>query len=65
MKTDRSEQLYQEAVSLMPGGVNSPVRAFGSVGMTPLFIKRAAGDRLTDVDGNEWIDYVCSWGPGI
>jgi len=65
MKTERSELLYQEAVKLMPGGVNSPVRAFGSVGGTPLFIRSAKGDRLRDEDGNEFIDYVCSWGPGI
>lgn len=49
----------------MPGGVNSPVRAFNAVGRNPLFIDHAKGDRITDVDGNEFIDYVCSWGPGI
>lgn len=49
----------------MPGGVNSPVRAFNSVGRAPLFIERAAGDRIYDADGNEFIDYVCSWGPNI
>lgn len=65
MNTERSESLYQEALGLMPGGVNSPVRAFYSVGRTPLFIRRAKGDRLTDEDGNTYIDYVCSWGPGI
>ena len=50
---------------LMPGGVNSPVRAFGGVGGTPFFTQRAKGSRLWDVDGNEYIDYVCSWGPMI
>ena len=49
----------------MPGGVNSPVRAFGSVGRDPLFIASSHGDRITDADGNEFIDYVCSWGPDI
>lgn len=49
----------------MPGGVNSPVRAFGAVGGTPVFIERAKGSRYWDVDGNEYIDYVCSWGPLI
>ena len=49
----------------MPGGVNSPVRAFGSVGREPLFIASSRGDRITDADGNEFIDYVCSWGPDI
>lgn len=65
LQTQNSERLYQKASELMPGGVNSPVRAFGSVGRTPLFIKSAAGSRLTDEDGNTYIDYVCSWGPGI
>lgn len=49
----------------MPGGVNSPVRAYRAVGRTPRFIEKAKGDRITDVDGNEMIDYICSWGPGI
>lgn len=49
----------------MPGGVNSPVRAYRAVGRTPHFIEKAKGDRITDVDGNEMIDYICSWGPGI
>lgn len=65
MNTDRSKQLFERALQLMPGGVNSPVRAFGAVGGNPLFIDRAFGDRIVDVDGNEFIDYVCSWGPGI
>lgn len=65
MKTDRSDELYDKAVKLMPGGVNSPVRAFRSVGRTPLFIDRAKGSRIYDADGNEFIDYVGSWGPAI
>ena len=65
MKTDRSEQLFAQSKELIPGGVNSPVRAFGSVGRTPLFIDHAKGSHITDVDGNTFLDYVCSWGPGI
>ncbi len=65
MKTNRSQMLYDEAQSFMPGGVNSPVRAFRSIGRTPLFIDRAKGSRIFDADGNEYIDYVCSWGPDI
>lgn len=61
----RSETLFKEAVNLMPGGVNSPVRAFGSVGMTPRFIASADGSHMTDVDGNRYLDYVGSWGPMI
>lgn len=61
----RSEQLFEAAKKYIPGGVNSPVRAFGSVGRTPRFIASARGDRIVDVDGNEMIDYICSWGPGI
>ena len=65
MKHDYSEKLWQEAVRLLPGGVNSPVRAFRGVGGTPFFTQRAKGSRLWDVDGNEYIDYVGSWGPMI
>ena len=61
----RSETLFKEAVNLMPGGVNSPVRAFGSVGMTPRFIASAEGSHMTDVDGNCYLDFVGSWGPMI
>ncbi|MEE3392324.1 MAG: glutamate-1-semialdehyde 2,1-aminomutase [Lachnospiraceae bacterium] len=61
----RSEELYKEAKSKMPGGVNSPVRAFKNVGMSPLFIDHAAGDKIYDVDGNEYIDFIGSWGPNI
>ncbi len=63
MKTTRSEQIYQQALKVMPGGVNSPVRAFQSVGMDPLIMKRGSGCRIYDEDGNEFIDYVGSWGP--
>lgn len=65
MKISRSANLFAEAQQLIPGGVNSPVRAFRSVGGQPRFIKRAKGARLTDVDGNTYIDYVLSWGPMI
>jgi glutamate-1-semialdehyde 2,1-aminomutase len=58
-----SERLWAEAKRLMPGGVNSPVRAFGAVGGTPRFIERGAGAYLFDVDGNRYVDYVLSWGP--
>ncbi len=65
MKTTRSAKLFAEAQQLIPGGVNSPVRAFRSVGGQPRFIQRAKGSRLHDVDGNAYIDYVLSWGPMI
>ena len=61
----RSESIYEEAVRYIPGGVNSPVRAFKSVGMNPVFVERAEGCKIYDVDGNEYIDYICSWGPLI
>ena len=61
----RSQKLFDRAKKRIPGGVNSPVRAFGSVGMTPPFIARAKGDRIQDVEGNEYIDYIGSWGPMI
>jgi glutamate-1-semialdehyde 2,1-aminomutase len=65
MKTQKSENLFERAKERIPGGVNSPVRAFKSVGRNPLFISRARGSRMWDVDGNEFIDYVGSWGPMI
>lgn len=65
MSTLRSSRLFAKAQQILPGGVDSPVRAFKSVGATPLFIRRAYGSRLEDVDGNEYIDYVMSWGPNI
>lgn len=61
----KSESLFNEAVNFIPGGVNSPVRAFGSIGEAPRFIERADGAYMTDVDGNKYLDYVCSWGPMI
>ncbi|CDO01728.1 Glutamate-1-semialdehyde 2,1-aminomutase [Oceanobacillus picturae] len=60
-----SEDAYKEAVDLMPGGVNSPVRAFKSVGMSPVFMQSGKGSRIYDIDDNEYIDYVLSWGPLI
>jgi glutamate-1-semialdehyde 2,1-aminomutase len=65
MRTTKSARLFSRAQRILPGGVDSPVRAFKSVGSSPLFIKRAHGARLEDVDGNEFIDYVMSWGPLI
>ena len=61
----KSQALFDRAKAVIPGGVNSPVRAFGSVGMTPRFIAGAKGDRIRDVEGNEYIDYIGSWGPMI
>ena len=61
----RSETLFQQAACVIPGGVNSPVRAFKAVGGSPVFIERANGAYLWDVDGNRYIDYVLSWGPMI
>jgi glutamate-1-semialdehyde 2,1-aminomutase len=61
----RSAELYRSALELIPGGVNSPVRAMRSIGRDPLFIARGEGAELIDVDGNRFIDYVCSWGPLI
>lgn len=65
MKTDVSDKLFEKAKKLIPGGVNSPVRACRSVGAEPLFISRAEGSKLYDADGNSYIDYVGSWGPMI
>jgi len=65
MNHDQSHALFQQALPLMPGGVNSPVRAFKSVGGEPFFAKRAEGAYLIDVDGNRYIDYIGSWGPMI
>ena len=61
----KSEKLFQEAVELIPGGVNSPVRAFGSIGGTPRFIDHADGAYMTDVDGITYLDFIGSWGPMI
>ena len=65
MKRDKSDQLFERAMKLIPGGVNSPVRACRSVGSDPLFIDRADGCRIYDADGNAYIDYIGSWGPMI
>ena len=65
MNTDQSALLFAQAKTLIPGGVNSPVRACRSVGCDPLFVRRAEGCLVTDVDGNEFIDFVGSWGPMI
>ena len=65
MNTQNSEKLYNQALGFMPGGVNSPVRACGSVGCVPLFIDHAEGSKIYDADGNCFIDYICSWGPNI
>jgi glutamate-1-semialdehyde 2,1-aminomutase len=62
---EKSKQAYAEAVKLLPGGVNSPVRAFKSVKMDPIFMARGKGSKIYDIDGNEYIDYVLSWGPLI
>src|SRR5258708_39348162 len=61
----KSEQLFAEALKYIPGGVNSPVRAFRAVGGQPFFVNNAAGARVWDVDGNEYVDYVGTWGPAI
>jgi len=63
MNHSKSEELFRRAQEIIPGGVNSPVRAFRSVGGTPPFIARGEGSHIFDVDGNEYIDYVGSWGP--
>lgn len=65
MNTEKSRQAFEEAKKYIPGGVNSPVRAFKNVGARPLFIDRAEGSKIYDIDGNEFIDYVGSWGPMI
>ena len=65
MNRTQSEKLFAEALKYIPGGVNSPVRAFRAVGGNPFFVNRASGSKVWDVDGNELIDYVCTWGPAI
>ncbi|MBM3303296.1 MAG: glutamate-1-semialdehyde 2,1-aminomutase, partial [Deltaproteobacteria bacterium] len=65
MSRRRSIALYEKALAMIPGGVNSPVRAFKAIGIPPTFIDRAKGSKVWDVDGNEYIDYVGSWGPMI
>lgn len=61
----KSKAAFEEARKVIPGGVNSPVRAYKSVGLTPVFVERASGSRIYDIDGNSFIDYICSWGPLI
>jgi glutamate-1-semialdehyde 2,1-aminomutase len=63
MIRSKSAELFEKAKTLFPGGVNSPVRAFKAVGGTPLFIKKGKGAKIWDEDGNEFIDFCCSWGP--
>ena len=65
MNRSKSDQLFAEALKYIPGGVNSPVRAFRAVGGNPFFVNRASGSKVWDVDGNELIDYVLTWGPAI
>ena len=65
MDTQKSKNLFEEAIRYIPGGVNSPVRAFRSVGGSPIFIQRGEGSRIYDVDGNEYIEYIGSWGPHL
>ena len=65
MNNSNSINEYQSALKSIPGGVNSPVRAFKSVGMPPVFIDRAKGSKIWDIDGNQYIDFVSSWGPMI
>ena len=65
MNSQRSAELYARALTLLPGGVNSPVRAMGSIGRDPIFVDHASGCEITDADGNTYVDWVCSWGPLI
>src|SRR5262245_62617308 len=65
MSRTQSEQLFGEALRYIPGGVNSPVRAFRAVGGHPFFVNKASGAHVWDVDGNEYVDYVGTWGPAI
>ena len=65
LQRSSSEALFDKAQTLFPGGVNSPVRAFKSVGGTPLFVDKGQGAHIWDADGNEFIDFCCSWGPLI
>ena len=65
LRDTRSEELYVRARQYLPGGVNSPVRAMRAIGRDPLFVERGAGAEISDVDGNTYVDYVCSWGPLI
>lgn len=64
-RDEHSRQAFEQAKKVLPGGVNSPVRAFKSVGLTPIYLDHGAGSRVFDIDGNQYIDYVGSWGPLI
>jgi glutamate-1-semialdehyde 2,1-aminomutase len=63
LRDTRSAEVYTRALTRLPGGVNSPVRAMRAIGRTPLFVERASGAEIIDVDGNRYVDWVCSWGP--
>ncbi len=65
LRDARSTEQYERAVKYLPGGVNSPVRAMRSIGRNPVFIERGSGAEIVDIDGNHYIDWVCSWGPLI
>ena len=65
LRDTRSAALYQRALNLLPGGVNSPVRDMHAIGRDPVFVERGQGAELFDVDGNRYVDWVCSWGPLI
>ena len=65
MKRKKSIAVYRRALEMIPGGVDSPVRAFKAIGISPTFVDRAKGSKIWDIDGNEYIDYVGSWGPMI
>ena len=65
LRDTKSAEIFARAQQYLPGGVNSPVRAMRSIGRDPIFVERASGAELTDVDGNVYVDYVCSWGPLI
>ena len=65
MNYEKSQEAYKEAVKYIPGGVNSPVRAFQSVNSGPVFIKKGLGSKIIDEDDNEYIDYIGSWGPAV
>ena len=65
IRDTKSAALYERAVRYLPGGVNSPVRAMKSIGRDPIFVQRGAGAELVDVDGNRYVDWMCSWGPLI
>ena len=65
MNRSESERLHERSRQILPGGVNSPVRAFRSVGGTPVYFKRGSGSKVEDVDGNQYLDLVGSWGPLI